>query len=394
MARADAGERWITSWATAHVAQDNSSEFQLGAFLTQSIQDLTIRQVIQTEAEGSSVRITMSNREGIGHATLGRVTLARTAGPGVGPAVEPGTIYEVQFDRSPALFLGPGDEAVSDPVPMAVTAGERLSISTYVIDAQGPYSGHSEAKNVGWVSPLYTGDQSGDSLGSRLVQPAASWTWIRKVDVLTTPRPVVVVLGDSVSDGFISPEVRQEWPGQLQRLFGDKVVVINNALDANVLSPTGCKPCGPSVAARFWYDALDLDGVTHVIVAAGSNDITQLVSAQVLYDTFLDLNHRARSRNVTMLTATVPPRSDFVYSLLDGGGWDDDVHGPVRHALNQMIRVGEGIDGMVEFDIPLRSSTDPDSMSPIYDSGDRLHPNAVGMALLAEAAERELTARM
>lgn len=379
--RAD-DSKWMTGWATAHVYQDNRQTFTMGAFPLQTVRKQTIRQIVETELEGSALKIRLSNFQGGQPVHFGHATVAISA---AGPALEPGTVRHLTFEGESSLVIPPGQVRVSDEVDLPVQRGDHLAISLYVVEANGPYSGHSEAKNVGYYSPPLTGDLTDDLVSPALSIPTPAWTWIQAVEVLSTPRPVIVVLGDSVSDGFISPEVRQEWPGRLAERLGDQAAVINNAIDASIATPTACALCGPSLLTRLQHDAISLPGVTHVIVFVGVNDVTQLVPPARITDAYAEAARRLHARGIEMILATLTPRYDVAL------GWDPDVHGPNRHRVNNWIRTNEALfDGIVDFDAALRWDADPDRMFPPYDSGDNSHPNVLGMQVLAETVDLRL----
>lgn len=374
--------KWMTGWATAHVYQDNRETFTMGAFPLQTVRQQTIRQIVQTELEGSALKIRLSNSQGGQPVHFGHATVAIST---AGPALQAGTLRHLTFEGERSLVIPPGEVRVSDPVDLTVERGDHLAISLYVVKADGPYSGHSEARNVGYYSAPLTGDLTDAAASPLLNMPAAAWTWVQGVEVLSTPRPVIVVLGDSVSDGFLSPEVRQEWPGRLAERLGDQAVVINNAIDASIATPTACGLCGPSLNTRLRHDALSLPGVTHAIVFLGVNDVTQLVPPARITDAYAEAARRLRAHGIEMVLATLTPRYDVAL------GWDPEVHGPNRHRVNNWIRANTALfDGVVDFDKVLRWDLDPDRIFPPYDSGDNSHPNVVGMQVLAEAIDLQL----
>lgn len=374
--------RWMTGWATAHVYQDNRQTFTMGAFPLQTVRQQTIRQIVETELEGSALKIRLSNSQGGNPVHFGRATVGIST---AGPAVEAGTLRYLTFEGERSVVIPPGQVRVSDEVDLTVERGDRLAISLYVVKADGPYSGHSEAKNIGYYSAPLTGDLSDDLVSPLLSNPTPAWTWVQGVEVLSTPRPVIVVLGDSVSDGFLSPEVRQEWPGRLAERLGDQAAVINNAIDASIATPTACGLCGPSLNTRLRHDALALPGVTHVIVFVGVNDVTQLVPPARITDAYAEAARRLHAQGIEMILATLTPRYDVAL------GWDPEVHGPNRHRVNNWIRANDALfDGVVDFDKALRWDLDPDRIFPPYDSGDNSHPNVVGMQVLAETIDLRL----
>ena len=57
----------------------------------------------------------------------------------------------------------------------------------------------------------------------------------------------------------------------------------------------------------------------------------------------------------------------------------------VREAINQWIRTSRSFDGIVDFDKALRDPLQQDRLLPGYQSGDWLHPNNAGYAVMADA---------
>lgn len=373
----------MVGWAAAHVYQDNRQTFTMGAFPLQTVREQTIRQIVETELEGSALRVRLSNAQGGNPVVFGRATVGISSS---GPVIEPGTLRQLTFNGGePSLTLAPGQVALSDEVDLTVARSDHLAISLYVVEATAPYSGHMESKNVGYYSAPLTGDLTAALASPALSAPTVSWSWIQAVELLSTPRPVIVVLGDSVSDGFLSPEVRQEWPGRLAARLGSAAVVINNALDANVATPTGCALCGPPLVARLDQDAISLAGVTHVIVFVGVNDVTQLVPPARITAAYAEAARRLQANGIEMILSTLTPRYDVAL------GWDPAVHGPARLAVNDWIRNNTTLfDGVVDFDAAIRWDVDPNRIYPPYDSGDNSHPNVVGMQVLADTIDLQL----
>jgi lysophospholipase L1-like esterase len=56
-----------------------------------------------------------------------------------------------------------------------------------------------------------------------------------------------------------------------------------------------------------------------------------------------------------------------------------------REAVNRWILTSGAFDGVIDFASVLADPTDPQRLNPIYDSGDHLHPNALGYRAMASA---------
>ncbi len=57
----------------------------------------------------------------------------------------------------------------------------------------------------------------------------------------------------------------------------------------------------------------------------------------------------------------------------------------VRQKLNEWLRTGKAYDGVIDFDAVMRDPSHPTKLLPQYDSGDHLHPNDAGYAVMANA---------
>jgi len=194
----------------------------------------------------------------------------------------------------------------------------------------------------------------------------------------------VAALGDSITDGYV-PELHTEWPAQLARTLGGAVGVVNSGMVANnLLTSKVCFECNPAMATRLDHDALDLPGVTDVILVGGFNDVTQLTPVGVIEAGFTQIAARAHAKGIKLIVATLTPRQDW-YQY-----YQPEVMGPMRHQINDWLRSATGFDAVVDFDAVIRDPMDPDRMWPPYDSGDRMHPGPLGMQKLAAAIDPRL----
>ncbi len=372
---------WLAGWATSQAEQPRS-----GVPLTEP-DGRTLRLLARTTAEGPQVRIRLANTDGSGPVTFGRVTVGIHAAAS-GPVVVPGTIREVRFGGRPSLTLAPGVTAVSDPVNLAVGVGSDLAVSLHVVSALGSYSGHQWSKRLSWLSSPGTGDQTLDEAGTAFHWSMVSSYWLSGIDVLTTRRPVVVAIGDSITDGhLLAPDMDQDWPSVLSSRLKSSAAVINAGIAGNQLSRNGGGGSGPGIVNRFGRDVLDVPGVTHVVVFAGTNDIATGVPAARLASAMTAIANRAHARGIKVIGATITPRQDLIL------GWNLAVHEPIRQAFNAWVRTAKVLDAVADFDVVLRDPADPTQLDRRYDSGDRLHPNAVGLAALGNSVDPRLISR-
>jgi len=62
----------------------------------------------------------------------------------------------------------------------------------------------------------------------------------------------------------------------------------------------------------------------------------------------------------------------------------------VRLAVNAWIRSSHEADGMIDFDKVMRDPRDPSRLRPALDSGDHIHPDDRGYAVMARAIDLRL----
>src|SRR5581483_5712030 len=118
--------------------------------------------------------------------------------------------------------------------------------------------------------------------------------------------PVVVAIGDSITDGHLAaPDFDQDWPSVLAARMNGGAVVINSGIGGNQVTRTGCQPCGPPIVDRFKRDVLDVPGVTHVVLFAGTNDIAAHVPAAKITRTLHDLARIAHDHGLKVIGGTI-----------------------------------------------------------------------------------------
>lgn len=388
-ARGSGAAGWTTAWATSlHGSRDFGSDpWALTAFPVRRPVDQTVRLVVPTAADGTALRLRLSNRDGEQPLTFGHVVVGRrTAGAGM----EHGTAHDVRFGGRLSLTLAPGQAATSDPVPLATRNGGALVVSVWLAGEGGTGSWHRFANVTSFVAPPASGDVTAEESGTVFAQAMTSWFWLDAVEVVPpAPTPVVVALGDSITDGFpVAPDLDQPWPAALNarvRASGLRVAVVNAGIAGNrVLRELSCGQCGIAAVDRLEADALGRPGIRTLIVFEGTNDLAAGSPAKPIADAFVDIVRRAHARGVRVIGATITPRGG-------SAGWSPGQE-VQRQLLNDWIRRSPTFDAVVDFDAVLRDPAAPERLQLAYDSGDGLHPNALGLAALADAVPLRLLA--
>jgi lysophospholipase L1-like esterase len=366
-AAAPAATTWSASWGTSQ-----ASAISVGPWSNE-----TLRMVARTSLGGNQIRLDLANPFVSTSATFGHVTVGIQQNGGTTTA----TPVNVTFGGSAAVTLAAGGQAVSDPVALAVTAGTRLLVSLYV-PADAPIS----------TAPIHQysleteyNDNGADSAGDQFFPTTNTFgftTFLTGVDVSTAARASVVAIGDSITAAMGTPgDTDTGWPSYLAaRTAPSGLGVVNMGVtgDEVIANQSG----NPSVTSRWQHDVLSVPGATAVIEEGGINDLRAGVSAATLESAQKALASSAHAAGLKFLLTTLTPC----------GGVSGDACNAAfetqRLAYNAWVRAGAGgsADGYVDFDAALGgySSGGVGILNPVYDSGDHIHPNIPGNAVMAD----------
>jgi lysophospholipase L1-like esterase len=379
---ADARARWTVSWAT--------SQHATGADLT----DQTVRMIVHLTQGGTAVRVRIGNTLGTTPLRLARATVAPRA---TGAGLRPGTVRALTFDGSSTVQVPPGQYVVSDPVDLVSAAQQDLAVSMYVPATSTP-SVHATAFETSYLTAAGTGDHTADTAPDAFSTTTQSTYWVDAVDVLSKDvRGAVVVTGGSVVDGTGSDKTgplgtgpaaspHSRWSDVLAtrilREPGDQLTVAEAGIGGN----TAARACGSSpygnVQDRLDRDVLSLSNVTDLIVYAGTNDlgIGTGCDAPTIIAAFRDIIARAHAQGIRVLVSTVTPRAHYT-----------PLQNEQRHLVNLWVtkwnRCGGECDGTAPFDAAVSWYAYPNALDPRYDSGDDIHPNAEGYALMGRSID-------
>jgi lysophospholipase L1-like esterase len=199
----------------------------------------------------------------------------------------------------------------------------------------------------------------------------------------------VVTLGDSITRGDgTTPDLDQRYPDHLQRRLlaagVEGAVVLNAGIGGNrLLRPV----IGPSMTDRFDRDVLALPEATHVLILAGTNDISlpsmlgeRRPAAGEIVDGLRALARRAAGHGVHPVLGTITP---FGGSSIDAFPADnEDVRLAVNHAIS-----GQAEWPVADFAAALADPDDRSRLAAAFDSGDGVHPGDAGARALAAAVD-------
>jgi lysophospholipase L1-like esterase len=329
----------------------------------------------------------LSNESGSEALALGAVHVG-LAGPD--GAVQPGTDQVVTFAGNGSIVVPAGAPLLSDSVPLAVKALDRLAISLHV-------PGRVALRNARSL-PAYIAGANGDSTAAaQLPQPriARAPALVTGVEVAAVqPTNVIAALGDSITEGMGSTALAfHGWPDRLADRLATlpgrvRWAVVGAGISGNRLLRYGA---GPNALARFDRDVLSVPGLKTIILLEGINDIgvgfnpagsNEPVTADALKAAYRQIIERAHEHGVRVIGGTLTPYK--------GAGYASDAGEAVRQQINAWIKSSGAFDGVVDFDAAVADKTDPQIIDKGFNDGDRLHPNDAGYKAMADAIDLKL----
>ena len=370
-------QKWVSVWGNAVSVAENRPE--------RYAKDITIRYPIHIPFRGNALRLTFDNYCGTEPITLSKCTVFYG-----------GKFYPVLFGGGRSVTIDAGENAVSDPLSVALTEGEIVQVSFYLADftlmrsvvyACGPLS-----------EGLYA---NGDATENAHIDIETSrkthlFYFLSNVSILTeAANRAIVCYGDSIT--------AQDWPDELalrcfNQGFSHTAIIRRATSGSRILREYRCltyESYGLQGANRFHHE-VPTDGADVVIIQQGINDIIHPVGSEVnIFRPMSDLP--TVEQLIDGLKTYIAQARSYGYrvyvgTLLPMGGWRTDApfRQQMRHAYNDFIRTTELIDGCIDFDKALRDPQNPNFFLPEYDSGDHLHPSAAGSRRMAEEIPPEI----
>ena len=341
----------------------------------------SLRQVVRLSAGGGRVRVRLSHAYGTSPVRIAGAGVGRTA---VGAALVPGTLTRLTFGGAGEAAIPARGEIVSDDVPLAVAAGESVTVTLHFATTTGPATFHAQAFTTSYRGE---GDLSADVRGEGFDAATESWYFLSAVEVDAGRTDAVALFGDSITDGFGSTVgTDRRWSDALAGRTGRPV--LNAGIGGNLLLNDSAW-YGEKGVHRLRRDVLDRPGVDTLVVLLGLNDIgfsetdeqptyrpAPVVEAEELIAGHRELIRQGRAAGLRVIGCT----------LLPFGGSDHwgEHAAKVSHELNEWIRCAGEYDAVVDLNRALADPGDPDRLRASYDFGDHLHPNDAGYEVMAE----------
>lgn len=387
------GVHWVASWGAAQT--DAAIGFDIAASALPGPYDQqTIRNVITPHLTGSRARLHLTNRYNTNPTTFGAVTVgaSRPNGGMAGPTA-------VRFGGNPSVTIAPGQDAVSDPFDLAVTAFTPLAVSLYLPSAPGQITKHWISNATTYITPEGVGDQTATASGAPFAQHVESWLGVLALDVEATGTTrTIVTLGDSLTDGYVANTVlstldtsfsntNYRYPDVLQHRITDAglpLSIINAGLGSNQVTGSIFPIAGPSALDRFTADVPYFATTRGVIIFEGINDLgLGFAPAAKVIDGLQQLIAKARDADLKVWLATITPASNAIIDgTLTAPNSERD-----RQTINHWIRTQTLADGVFDFDRAVRNPTNPAVLADEYSSADHLHLSPAGYERIADTVD-------
>jgi lysophospholipase L1-like esterase len=334
---------------------------------------------------GEAVRIRLDNTFGTIPLAIGKAYVGQRI---QGAALAAGSNRQVSFSGAAKVIIPPGGSVESDPVPMTVLARQDLAVSLYIPEADVRPSQHSGALVTSYLSARDSGDVTADETRTPFTATTTSMLWLKAIDVLSSSTGAIVAFGDSITDGTCSMlDAHDRWEDWLAlRLAWDHdrgsqrqthKAVVNEGIGGNTITREDLQPPPDSTPGidRLDRDVLSHDGVTHVILFMGTNDIRRGATAAHVIGGMQTIIKRVKARGLKIVGATIIPRHNAAPSGTNTG-WNP-AKTQIRHDVNQWIRTQASFDAVIDFDRVVGDPANPDLISPPYNC-DGIHPSSRG----------------
>lgn len=381
------GERWVTAWATSQMIPGNN------ALPAEDLKDATLRQVVRIQIAGAKLRVRLTNAYGTQPLRIGAATIARAVDP-ASARIDAASLAALTFGGAKSVTIPAGADYWSDPITLPVQAGADLAITLYLPDAPAQQTSHPGARAT---SHYVHGNRVADAdlAGAKT---AERWYQIGAIEVASPKASAVVILGDSITDGYgVAVNSNTRWTDALQlRLRAHPALadmaVLNAGIGGNRLLNDGL---GPNAMARFDREVLSYPGVTHLVIFEGVNDLGTLTRdapatpeahaalVENMIGAYRQMVARARAHGIKVIGATITPYGGSGYYHPDAANEAD------RAAVNAWIRTPGNFDGVIDFDAAMRDPAAPTKLRKAYDN-DGLHPSVAGYQAMADAVPLSL----
>jgi len=370
-------KHWVSVWGNATSIITNKPE--------RYAKNITLRYPIDIPFSGESIRLTFDNWNGTEDITITKVTI-----------MYKDQFYPVYYNGKREMTIPATEKIVTDELAIEIDGDDTLQVSFYLGDFTLMRAGVTSTGPLsnGFYS---NGDQTENvKLCSSITNAINQFYFLTNVSLLTEKENrAIVCFGDSIT--------AQAWPDYLKLRLKEEgykhtAVVKRGVSGSRILRQYNCiayEGYGIAGVTRYPHD-LPTDGADTVIILHGINDILHPVGEEVnefrpwsdmptvetLIEGFKGYVELARKLGYKVYAGT----------LLPIGGWRTEApfRQEIRNGFNEFIRTTDLIDGVIDFETATQDPENPRCLLAEYDSGDHLHPGAVGHNRMAMEIPKEL----
>jgi lysophospholipase L1-like esterase len=373
--------KWVDAWAVSYLPTTVNGALQaVPAFNGQ-----TIRLNVFLKLGGTALRVKLTNRFSTQPLVIGGAHVARRRAAS-GPDIVVETDRVLTFDGAKTLTLEPGKEVWSDPVDLAVSQHEDVTVSLFLPESTTPEAFHPTGLKTNYLA---AGDHCGDATLPIAGRDSRTtmYFFVSDVQVLAPAKSrVIVTLGDSITDGATAAiNANAAWPDVLSKRLpalkdGTPVCVINMGIGSNRL--VSADAAGPAGLKRLEKDVLSRRNVSHLIVLEGINDISyEQAPAELLIGAYEQIVEKAHAKGIKVIVATLLP--------VQNSRKDTPANEATRQAVNKWIREAGRFDAVLDFEKVVQDPQNPLRIRRDLTT-DYVHPNTQGYRLMGESVALSL----
>lgn len=380
---------WVSAWGGRGPLSTTITTDRTFQDPVPDLSDRTLRIMAHVTASGSQVRLRFSQRFSSSALELGAAHVAIRSS---GSAIVLATDRALTFDGAATVSVPAGADVWSDPVDLAVAAGDDLAISVYVPGAFIP----TTEGGRGQLETSY--HQVGNAVSAESLPQAQRTTAVfvaYEVQVLSPdPAATIVALGDSITEGACSTlDSNGNWPDLLAQrqptLYdGARLAVFNAGIGSGRFASSD--GAGSRGLSRL-DELLALPNVAWVVLLMGVNDISyEHVDAAFLQAAYAQAIQAAHAAGTRIVGVPILP---FGGSVKDVG-----TNVQVARQVNDWIRAHDqrlgasepSFDAVVDLEDVLKDPLDPGWALLASLTCDGVHPNQAGYSAIANAFPLEI----
>ena len=363
--------KWVAMWGNAMSISDHRPATYA--------KDLTLRYPVYCPFNGDKIKITFDNFCGTEAVIISEATVLRK-----------NRFYTLSFEGNKSVTIPGGKSVVCDELEMVVNSGDEIIISFYLAEftlmrssvvAMGPLSG----------GQFSVGNHIRDmEVDIKLARNTDIYYFLSDISVHTEEKnKAMICYGDSIT--------AQDWPDylliELKKKGIDNISIIRKATSGSRIlreyNNITYESYGLKGKNRFHHE-MQVDGADSVIIQQGINDIIHPVGTEV--NPFRPMSDLPTVEElIDGLKWYISEGKSYGYkvylgTLLPIEGWRTyaDFREEMKNSFNDWIKSENSADGCIDFHSVLCDIENPRAFKEEYDSGDHLHPSALGYQRMAE----------